>query len=227
MSNNPTPTPAPKRIRRDQDQQLADDITAARQTITTVQSDAELSAFLAPRGYDNDKLAEGLVLQQAAQDAFNGRQQAMGTQKQATAALTGAEAAARHAYGDFRDTARAIFKDSGTRNGLGLTGIVSKDTQKFITAARASYEVALNTPTYQSELTKYGYPATTIQSARALLDAFLAADNAQEQAIGAAQRATQQRDEAAATLAAWISQFRAIAKVATRGRADLVQKLGL
>jgi hypothetical protein len=226
--SEPTPTPAaPKRGRSNQDQRIANRIAAARQMLTLAQSDSELAALLAGRGYDAARLAEGLALQNAAQIAFTGRQRAVADQTAATAALAAADAAARRAYNDFRITARAIFPAPAASQALGLAGAASDDLQKFLTAARASYDVALHTAAYLTELARFGYPQATLQAARSLLDDLAAADAAQEGAKATAMQATRLRDEAVAALDAWLRRFRTVAKIATRGRPDLAQKLGL
>jgi len=166
-----------------------------------------------------------LALQQAAQNAFTARQQAIAQRKQATAASEQAEANARQAYADFRQTARAIFKDDAARAALELSGTVPKDLQIFITTARTSYDAALASPAYLAELTQYGYPKATVQSTLALLETLVAMDDAQESAKSAATRATALRDQALDTLDEWLSQFRGIAQVATRGRPDLARKI--
>ena len=223
MTESPAPT-KPVRSYAAQDQRLADRITAARQIIETVRADAELTALLAGRGYDQAALAEGLVLQEAAQTAFAARQMAMAALQAANAALQVADAAARRAYTDFRATARAVFTAPADRTALGLAGIAPKDTQKFITQARASYAAAQAAP-YQAPLSTYGYPQTAIAAATAALDALAAADERQNAAAGAARQATADRDAAAKALTAWVSRFRQIAKVALRDRPALAQKL--
>jgi hypothetical protein len=99
--------------------------------------------------------------------------------------------------------------------------------EKMITSARASYDAAIQNAVYLAELSKYGFPKASIESAVALLDALASADKAQELAKAGAVRATQERDTAAEALKDWMSQFRGIAKVATRGRPDLLKKIGL
>jgi len=226
--SEPTPTPAaPKRGRSNQDQRIADRIASAGQTLLLAQSDSELAALLAGRGYDAARLAEGQALQSAAQAAFTGRQRAAAEQTAATAALVAAGVAARRAYSDFRITARAVFPAPAANLALGLAGAASEDLQKFLTAARTSYDVALNTAAYLTELARFGYAQAALETARGLLDALAAADAAQEGAKAAALQATRQRDEAAAALDAWLRRFHAIAKIAARGRPDLALKLGL
>jgi hypothetical protein len=226
--SEPTPTPAaPKRGRSNQDQRIADRIAAAHQTLLLVQSDSELAALLAGRGYDAARLAEGQALQVAAQAAFTGRQRAAADQTAATAALVAADAAARRAYNDFRVTARVVFPEPAASQALGLAGAAADDRQKFITAARASYDVALNTAAYLAELARFGYAQAALETARGLLDALTAADAAQEAAKAAAMQATRQRDAAAAALDAWLRRFRTVAKIAARGRPGLALKLGV
>lgn len=214
----------PVQPRAEQDQIIANAITAARQAIETVRADAEIGGILAQRGYNEAKLTEGLQLQEAAQAAFIVRQTAMAAQKQATAALTGADTTARQTYADFRETARAIFASSADRTALGLAGSVPKDTQKFVTLARASYTNARNEP-YRSALATYGYLSETIAQALATLDALTITDETQNTAIGAAVQATAARDAAYKTLDAWMKQFKRIVKVALRTKPALAKKL--
>lgn len=77
------------------------------------------------------------------------------------------------------------------------------------------------------DLATYGFPAATIQSAQAALDAMSQADQVQAAAIGAATQATANRDAAVKDLNAWVKQFSKIAGVALKGRPDLLKKLGL
>ncbi len=213
-------------IRAEQDQAIANAITAARQLIETARADAEIAAILAQRGYNEARLTEALQLQQAAQVAFTVRQKAIAAQKQATAALTGAAATARQTYADFRETSRAIFTPAADRIALGLKGAVPDDNQKFVTLAHTSYINGREEP-YRSALATYGYSSETIAQAITTLDALIVADETQNAAIGAAKQATTDRDAAYKALDAWLKQFKRIAKVALRGKPGLVKKLAL
>jgi len=224
----PVPTPAPKTPTRhaEQDQEVANFITETRQMIESARDDAVIAPLLAARGYDAASLAKGLALQQTAQSTFTLRQTAMAAQKGASAAAEGALAAARSAYVDFRETARATFSDSNARTALGLTGKIPEDLQKLITTARASYTAAQSAP-YQATLATYGFPAATIASALAALDALSTADKAQNAAIAAAVKATSDRDAAVKALQQWAKQFKSIASVALRAQPIQAKKLGL
>ena len=228
MSDQPTSTPAPKTPARraDQDQAIANLITEARLLIEKARDDAEIAPALAGRGFDAAAFAQGLALQQAAQDAFDTRQSAMNAQKKASNTADQAQAAARSAYMDFRETARVNFRDSDARGALGLTGKIPGDMEKFITTARASYKAAQSAP-YQATLATYGFPAAAIASALAALDALAEASKAQDDAISKAVKATTARDAAVEALEQWIKKFKSIASIALRPQPDQVKKLGL
>jgi hypothetical protein len=233
MADEKSTTPAPeteakpKRTRSDQDQVIADAIVADRQALDTVRDDSQLAAMMAARGYDAAKLSEGVALQEAAQTAFSARQQAIGAQKGASDKRYETENRARETYREFRATARTIFKDDATLSALGLAAKIPFDTQKFAAAAAAGYRTALGTPDSLAELGKYGFGKPMIESGLAAIEEMIAADNAHEAAKAEAVRATKHRDATSAALKAWMSQFRGMAKIATRSRPDLAKKLGI
>jgi hypothetical protein len=222
-----TPESRPVRRLADQDRRTANAILRAFQLIETVQGNPELGRILAERGYDAAMLQSGLELFQAAQAAFNQRQGAMAAQRQASAALVGVEATARDNYRDFREVARALFKDDSHRKALVLEGRMPRDRQRFIMDAQAAYKAALDEP-FQSELSIYGgFSPETLQSLIADLEALAAADDDQNEAIGVAVKATAERDRLAGELDAWVKRFRHIANVALRDHPDLAKALEL
>lgn len=157
-STPPAPEPKPKAPRADQDQKIADRIADTREKILIVQADPELQALLTVRGFDPERLLQGLDLQDAAQTAFNNRQTAIGAENDANAAFAAANAKARQDNIDFRTTARKIFKkDPAAQATLGVTGHIAADAQKFVTDARASYAAALGNAAYLTELALDGY----------------------------------------------------------------------
>lgn len=225
MTDPAVPAPKPVKRNAEQDQVIADKITAAAQYLDTVVGDAEISALLAARGYDEQKLKAGRTLQAAAQAAFTHRQTMLAAQGHATAGLSGSTATAREMYIDFRETVRAITTFTASdRTALKVTGTIPADKQIMITAARASYQAAQAEP-YASILATYGYPAAAIAAALAALDAQSAADTDQNSAIGSATKATADRNAAVKALDAYMKQIKGIAKVALRKRPDLLKKL--
>ena len=226
-STDPLP-PAPGRgsPRAEQDQQIANDITEIGERLESATRDPEVAALLAERGYDAAAFAAGQALQAAAQAAFTARQTAISAQRQAGDALEDARLTALQTFNNFRDTARAVFPSTADRSALSLNGRVPRDAQAFITLARVSYTGAQNDP-YQAALAKYGYPAAALATALATLNAYSAANQASTSAAADATQAIVLRDAAYTDLVQWDKQFKAIAKVAARTRADLTRKLKL
>ena len=223
MSDQPAPTTRSAR-RAEQDQRLANDITAAQQMIATAQNDSEIVHALETRSINAAAFAQGLAFALAAQDKFTARQIAVNSKKAATAALDQAVAAARALFTEYRATARIAFSDRNLRATLGASGLVSADNQKFITFARAACAAA---EAYQGNLYDYGFTAEKLAALRAALDACSEAQEAQNGAVGAAQSATAARDTAYAELKGWVKHFAAVARLAFRTRRDLLAKLNL
>lgn len=225
MAEGTTPTAtAVKKTNAAQDQAMANDIGGALKLIDGVAGNAEISALLLKRGYDEAKLAEGRTLQSAAQAAFVARQTALGLEENAVKTLKATAKAASDRYADFRGTARASFTAQADRTALLLNGAVPKDRDKFITQATASYTTA-KSGTYQTQMTTDGYDATTLTAALAELTALAQADTAQNQASGAAKLATTARDAAHKSLMTYTKRLRAMAKVALKNRPDLLGQL--
>ena len=225
MTDPVVPTPKPVKRNAEQDQLIADKITAAAQYLDTIEGDPEISAALATRGYDAAKLTEGRGLHQTAQAAFTQRQLTLAAQGHATAGVSGNAATAREMVIDFRETVRSITAfTAADRTALKVTGTLPTDKQKFITLARASYQAAQQPP-YAATLATYGFPAATITAALAALDAYSKADTDQNTAIGSATKAPADRNAAVKELDAYMKQLKGIAKVALRQRPDLLKKL--
>jgi hypothetical protein len=76
--------PVPVMQQSRQNRKIGNTILIAYQQIETSQSNPEIAAGLAERGYDKAKLDEGMALYRAAQAAYNARQQAIGDQQDAS-----------------------------------------------------------------------------------------------------------------------------------------------
>jgi len=212
-------------------EQMESVITGFELTLTNVSADAEIAALMQARGFPKERVDEGLALVRAVRAGQQARQSELGNQKQATAAFKDAFAAASSAYADFRETARAHFKNAKTSpsawQALGLAGSAPQDTQGFINAAYATFDNALASKEILGALTPYGYDSKKITQARAAVAAAEAANQAQERAKGAALRTTAEQDQAHEAAKAWMSAFKRIARRALQKRPDLLTKLGM
>jgi len=203
---------------------ISDRLNAAQVAISNTLADAELQALVAGFGYTAEKLAAGQQLSDRARAAVNAQTAAAGAGQQATAHLRAADAAARDAYQALAQVARAAFaKDKAQLAGLGLTGRMPHPTAAFLAAAYTLFDNAAGV----AALAAFGYDSARLTGERAKIAALDAANQAQEAAKGAAQQATRDQDAALAALADWLAQYRKIARVALRGKPQLLEKLGV
>jgi hypothetical protein len=213
--------------RAEQDQQMANDISAALATMTAARDDAEIQQALGERGYDVAAIDEAITtLQEPAQAAFNARQTAIGVLKRSNEGLAAMEAHERKDFADYREIARAAFTAAADRTELGLNGAAPKDLQKFITMARASYTAGKKAP-FTEKLTKRGYSTAAIDAELAGIKGVEGLGTARAKAEGAAAKATKDRDAAFKALKEWSGEFRKVARRVLRDRTDLLTKLAL
>jgi hypothetical protein len=206
---------------------IASQLNSAQVAINNTLADAEIQAAVAGYGYSVEKINAGKAIYEQAVAAVNAQIAAIGAQRDTTASAATARQAAREAYQSLTKVARAIFAQEKTRLiTLGLTGIMPKSVAGFLTAAYALFENA-NQPEIQAQLANYGYDSAKLQSERALVAAYEAANRSQDQAKGAAQQATRDQDAALKELKLWHQQYIKIARVALQGKKELLEKLGI
>lgn len=209
--------------------QMENVIAGFELVLTNASTDVEIAELMEARGYTRERIDEGLALIRAARSCQQAHQAEQGNQLQATATFKDAFAAARSAYADFRETARAHFKSAATSptdwQALGLSGVAPQDALGFISSAYASFDNAQASPEIMSALATYGYTAEKISAARAAVSAVEAANQAQERAKGDVQHATAEQEQANQQAKDWISTFKRIARRALQTRPDLLAKL--
>jgi hypothetical protein len=203
-------------------QSTAQQLNAAQLAITNSLADPEIKAAVAQYGYTTAKLNAGKALYDTALAAVNAQKSGKGDQKTATADLKAAEKDARDAYQAAAKVARATLSGADLAT-LGLAGKVPRDTAGFIQAAYTLFDNAANSEL----LADFGYDEARITAERAKIEAFDTANQAQEMAKGAAQQATQEQEAALAKMNEWVAQYLKIAKVALRGKKQLLEKIGV
>jgi len=208
-------------------QSIADRLNAAQVAINNTLADAEIQAAVAGYGYSVEKINAGKGLYDQAVAAVNAQIAAVGAQRDTTATMELAKQQAYTAYQSLAKVARAVFAQDKTRlTRLGLIGAMPRSAAGFLTAAYALLENAA-APEIQAQLANYGYDSARLQSERAVINAYEAADRSQDQAKGAAQQATRDQDAALSELMLWYQQYIKIARVALQGKKELLEKLGI
>jgi len=197
-------------------------LNAAQIAVSNSLSDPEIKAAVAEYGYTTTKLNAGKRLVEVALSAVNAQKAGKGAQKTSTAELKAAEKAARDAYQALAQVARAALGKDDLAT-LGLAGKEPKATAAFITAAYTLFDNVSSV----SGLSDLGYSAEKIAAERAKIEAYDQANQMQEAAKGSAQQATQEQDAALAAMNDWLAQYLKIAKVALRGKKQLLEKIGV
>lgn len=200
---------------------IAQQLNAAQLAIANSLADPEIKAAVAQFGFTTAKLNKGKALYDAALAAVNAQKSGKGTQKDATAQLKAALTEARDAYQALAKVARAtLSKEDQTKLGLGKE---PRGTAAFIAAGYNLFDNAGDVPS----LADFGYDADRLAAERAKIEAYDQANQAQEMAKGSAQQATQDQDAALAAMNDWVAQYVKIAKVALRGKKQLLEKIGV
>lgn len=223
----PPSTDAKTRRKAEQDQKLANDISAAAKLIETALDNAEILELLTPRGYDAAALEDALTTKHApAQAAFDARQVALGVLSSANQMSGDTARQERKDFADYREIARKRFPAAADRVALGLNGATPSDLEKFLTTATASYNAGKKAP-YTAGLSQRGYTPAAIDVELQGLKAVASFAKAAAIAKGAAEKAMGAREAAAKDLKTWVSEFRVVAKRTLRNRPDLLAALGI
>lgn len=203
---------------------IAERLNAARVAISNSLGDAEIASLAANFGYSAEKLNEGYALYEAAVAASNAADATAGGQETATEEALKAQTAAQAAYQDLAKVARAVFKNEESRlTSLGLKGSMPRTTAGFLAAAETLFENAASAPS----IAEYGYSPEKLESELAKVRAYGEADQRQEAAKGEAQNASASKLSALQSLDEWLAQYLKIARVALRGKPQLLEKLGV
>ena len=200
-------------------------VTFVSQMLTTIENNPEISALLAPFGYNEITLAQGAALQETARNSFTARQQALASQKQARIAFYTLHGQARRAYANFRMLARATLDTEQADSALLLNMQPPRDVSKFITMAHATYRTVLETPAFLTAMEPVGYTAADIEELDTQITALEQAETAHRNALSHIHATKLRRDEAVMKMDAWMTRFRAIARIALRDRPELAKML--
>ncbi len=119
------------------------------------------------------------------------------------------------------------FKDNRpAHTALMLCGQRYRDLVGWLEQTTIFYQNLLATPELMAGLARFGYTGAKLQAELELVKAVTEANQAQEIAKSKAVAATRGRDDKLAELERWLSEFKAIARIALAG-SQMQQALGL
>lgn len=191
-------------------------------------SNVEIKEMFSRMGIDEARLQAGLALYQVAQSAVAKRAELLGAQEQTTAVFTEKIKLARPAVQRVKTVLQAAFpKDKARLTQLGLGGALPARATEYLEAAKRLFVTIRLNPDIAAGLAQYGYGAAKLDEEEAPVLAADAANRAQEAAKGAAQRSTQEQNDALAALKDDLAVVSKLAKVGLSGKPELLATLGL
>jgi hypothetical protein len=191
-------------------------------------SDPVAKAALAVYGYTDEKLMAGRTLYN---DAFNlqaAQKKEYGEQIEATLALNEIWGKAHQQYIKTLKIARVALADHARADKAAmLYGRRKISISGWLEQAKIFYKNIMEDTNLMDAFAEFGYLRSKLQEEAALMDQVEAKSQAQKKEIGDAQEATQARDKKIDELAKWISDLRAVVKVALADNPQQLEKLGI
>lgn len=196
--------------------------------IANALADAEIKHALAAYGYTEETLNVGKKLYENATLLQNTRKKEYGEQIAATAELRDIRETAQQQYMKTIKIARIALKESAKASkAIMLYGVRKRSLSGWLEQAQAFYANLLSDGEFITSLSAYGYTQERLEREFALINQVIAKNLAQKKETGEAQEATAIRDKTLDDLAAWISDFKAVAKVALDENPQQLEKLGI
>jgi hypothetical protein len=200
----------------------------AQIALDNARTDADLAEALATFGYNPARLQQGNLLREAAQTHMQRQYALYGNFIAAQDAYKESWRQTRLTYMDYIKIARVALKDDrGVRQVLGLAAPRRYDLAGWITQAQLFYKAALADTDILSRLAIFGITSAMLELGRQQVAMVDAQDATRQQQKGSAFDATRQRDAAFVALEEWMRDFVKSARMALKGRPQLLAQLGI
>ncbi len=200
----------------------------ARIAITNALGSPKILAYLSNFGYTEARIQSGRTRYETLLAAQQKQQSAYGNQISATETLETTWATAQKSYMRFIKVARITFKQqNGIATELALNHARKPSLSGWLSQANQFYTNALASTQILKALGEFGITAAKLKAGQSEVKMLETVSATQAKEKGEAQAATQARDAALHELQAWLSDFRAIAKVALEEDNQLLESLGI
>ena len=187
----------------------------------------DICVVLQEFGYSPERLAEGFQLLLEAQTLVHQQAREYGEAREATDLLNKARETANAAYRKTLKIARIAFGDEvAPAVALKLYGPRKQSKAGWVEQTSAFYG-NLTDPHLQDRLEQFGYTASKIAKESALVEAVRQSFLSQAKETGEAQQATVVRDQKVAQLETWVSELRAVSRVAFAENPQGLERLGI
>lgn len=203
-------------------------LLSAQVMINNALTDEVIKQSLAAYGYTDETLLAGKKLYERVTALQNLRYSEYGEQIAATSELKKSKDKAKQQYMKTLKIARVALKESAKAGeAIMLCGVRKRNLSGWLEQAQIFYANLLRDVEFITRLSAYGYTREKLEREFALIDQVIAKSLAQKKETGEAQEATIIRDKALDDLAAWISDFKAVVRVALADNPQQLEKLGI
>ena len=207
---------------------LDDFLLSAQVAIENVRGDAEMAAVMARFGYEMKKMDEAKALLDESRKLVNSQKKEYGEQFAATDELDKAWTEADSAYIKSLKMARVALQDHvQARASMMIDGSRRQSLSGWIQQAEAFYGNLLDDPELIAGMAKFGYTQETLSAEYDLVKKVGEKNLKQKKETGEAQKATEARDSRIDELGKWLSDFRAVAKIAFSDDPQMLEKIGI
>ncbi len=197
----------------------------ARTIIENAMKNPEIQQKLQTIGYLPENLQKGKELLETAVMLHQLKRDCYGEQYEATDTVQQDFKGLRAIYKDHMTLAQiALRGHRGAQTKLGINQPLAKSRSGWTVQALNFYSKA---PQYQKHLSRFGITKAEMEQALAAVEAFVDLQDDQTDKIGAAQRSTQQQQQALKDLKKWVRGFKAIIRVAMEEDDQLLEALGM
>ncbi len=219
-------TPEPKRHTRTKTTE--DWIREARLLIGNACEDPVIASRLECFGYDAARLTAGMGLHDELSALILRQRAEYGQRYEATEAASAAWAKADEAYLRAIGVARIALRDHRRpRSAMMVDGPRNRSLTGWLAQAEAFYGNLLSDPEAMADMGRFGYTAEALRLEQGLVNDISVKYGKSRREAGEAQGATRERDHKMDELARWVSDFRAIAKLALKDTPEKLKALGI
>ena len=202
-------------------------IYKAKLAVTNAKKHPEIAARLILFKYDNERMNEGDQFCTDARKLYVRQVAKNGDQHGATAKIKECRSKASSAHSQTYKVSKIVFKDdSGAQTSLGLRGRRLQSLSGWLPQTLYFYVNLLGDEDFINRMAYFGYDRDKLEAEYVLVKAVEEAVLEQKTAKGKAQNATKERDAKVAEMDRWMSDFRAIAKMALADKSQLLESLG-
>jgi len=200
----------------------------ARIILANARDDTVIAARLATFGYDVARIAAGRALYEEVSTLILRQKQEYGQSFEATELLGEAWTRAGDAYTAALKVARIALRDrTRARSAMMVDGPRNRSLPGWLKQAEAFYGNLLGDPEALGDMRRYGYSVESLAREQDLLEELSAREAASRKEQGEAQGFTKERDRKMDELGRWVSDLRAICKLAFKDAPDKLRILGI